>query len=96
MQAIREKNRTDIKIVLGGAGAKVVFKMIMDDNPQVRATAMYPTTMIRDGIMYAADTARGFKSDAWHIASAPTQVVIPTVMVDKNNVRQFYNEKSVY
>jgi ribose transport system substrate-binding protein len=96
MQAIREKNRTDIKIVLGGAGSKVVYKMIMDGNPQVRATALYPPTMIRDGIMYAADTARGFKSDAFHNASAPTQVVIPSGIVDKNNVRQFYNEKAVF
>ena len=96
MQAIKEKNRTDVKIVLGGAGSKVVYKMIMDGNPQVRATALYNPTMIRDGINYAADVARGFKSDGFHFASSPTWVVIPSGMVTKDNVKQFYNPKSVF
>jgi ribose transport system substrate-binding protein len=96
MQAIKESGRTDIKIVLGGAGSKVVYKMIMDGNPQVRATTLYNPTMIRDGINYAADVARGFKSDSFHNAASPTQVVIPSGVVDKSNVRQFYNPKSVF
>ncbi|GHV84768.1 ABC transporter substrate-binding protein [Spirochaetia bacterium] len=96
MQAIKESGRTDIKIVLGGAGSKVVYKMIMDGNPLVRATTLYNPTMIRDGINYAADVARGFKSDGFHTATRYTQVVIPSGVVDKNNVRQFYNPKSAY
>jgi ribose transport system substrate-binding protein len=96
LQAIRERNRTDVKVVLGGAGSKVVYKMIMDGHPQVRATALYNPTMIRDGINYAADVARGFKSDGFHYAATPTKVVIPSGMVDKNNVRQFYNPKSIF
>lgn len=39
LQAIKESGRTDIKVALGGAGSKVVYKMIMDSDPLVRATA---------------------------------------------------------
>jgi ribose transport system substrate-binding protein len=96
LQAIREKNRTDVKVVLGGAGSKQVYKMIMDGNPLVRATALYNPTMIRDGINYAADVARGFKGDGFHTASSPTWVVIPSGMVTKANVARFYNPKSAF
>ena len=96
MQAIRERGRTDIKIVLGGAGSKVVYKMILDGDPIVRASGLYNPNMIRDGIMYAADVARGLKSDAFHFAPTPTWVVIPSGMVTKDNVRQYYNAKSIF
>ena len=96
MQAIKEARRTDVKIVLGGAGSKVVYKMIMDGDPMVRATALYNPNMIRDGIMYAADVARGLKSDAFHTAPTATWVVIPSGIVTKDNVARFYNAKSIF
>ncbi|MDR0448054.1 MAG: substrate-binding domain-containing protein [Treponema sp.] len=96
MQAIREARRADIKIVLGGAGSKVVYKMIMDGNPMVRASALYNPSIMYDGIMYAADVARGLKSDAFHYTPSVTKVVVPPGIVDKNNVRQFYYAKSPY
>jgi ribose transport system substrate-binding protein len=95
-QAIKESNRKDIKILLGGAGSKVAYKYILDGDPLVRATTLYNPIMIRDAIWYAADVALGKKSDAFHSASSPLSVVIPSGIVDKNNVRQYYNAKSVF
>jgi ribose transport system substrate-binding protein len=95
-QAIRESGRRDIKILLGGAGSKVVYKMIIDGDPLVRATSLYHPSMIRDGIQYAVDVATGKKSDSFHTASAPVSVVIPSGLVDKSNVQQYYNADSSF
>ncbi|MDR1506174.1 MAG: substrate-binding domain-containing protein [Treponema sp.] len=95
-QAIRESGRTDIKVLIGGAGSKVVYKMIIDGDPLVRATTLYHPSMISDGIQYAVDVATGAKSDAFHTASAPVSVVIPSGLVDKSNVNQYYNPESSF
>lgn len=96
MQAIKESGRNDVKIVLGGAGSKVVYKMIMDGNPLVKATATYHPSMINDGIRYAIDVAEGKRSSDFHTAGSPTTVVIPSVMVDITNVEQYYEPESIY
>jgi ribose transport system substrate-binding protein len=95
-QAIRESGRQDIKVLLGGAGSKVVYKMIIDGDPLVRATSLYHPSMIRDGIQYAVDVATGKKSDSFHTASSPVSVVIPSGLVDKSNVQQYYNPDSSF
>jgi ribose transport system substrate-binding protein len=96
LQAIRESGRTDIKIVIGGAGSKAVYEMIKAGDPLVRATTLYHPSMIADGIQYAVDVALGNKSDAFHTASAPTTVVIPSALIDKSNVDQYYNPGSSF
>jgi ribose transport system substrate-binding protein len=95
-QAIRESGRTDIKILLGGAGSKPVYQMIMNNDPLVRATTLYHPSMIADGIQYAVDVAVGNKSDSFHNASSPVTVVIPSGLVDKANVAQYYNPDSTF
>jgi ribose transport system substrate-binding protein len=96
LQAIKESGRTDVKIALGGAGSKVVYKMIMDGHPLVSATATYHPSMIADGIKYAVEVATGAKSSDFHTAKAPITVVIPSVMVDKSNVAKYYEPASIY
>jgi ribose transport system substrate-binding protein len=95
-QAIKESGRRDIRILMGGAGSKVVYKMIIDGDPLVRATTLYHPSMIRDGIQYAVDVATGKKSDSFHTANRPISVVIPSGLVDKSNVRQHYNARSSF
>ena len=96
LQAIREAKRTDIKIAMGGAGSKVVYKMIMDNDPLVRATSLYHPMMIADGIQYAVDVATGKKSADFATASQPITVVIPSALIDKSNVAQYYNPDSSF
>jgi ribose transport system substrate-binding protein len=96
LQAIREKNRKDIKIVMGGAGSKVVYQMIMNNDPLVRATTLYHPSMIADGIQYAVDIATGKKSDSFHTAKEPITVVIPSALIDKSNVSKYYNPDSSF
>lgn len=96
LQAIKESGRKDIKIAFGGAGSKVVYKMIMDGDPLVRATATYHPSMIADGIKYMIDVATGVKSADFDSAKSPTTVVIPAVLVDKGNVAKYYEPESIY
>ena len=96
MQAIREARRTDIKIVLGGAGSKAVYQMIMNRDPLVRASGTYHPSMIADGIQYAVDVALGRRSADFASASRPVTVVIPSEMVTINNVQQHYNPNSSF
>jgi ribose transport system substrate-binding protein len=96
LQAIREKNRKDIKVAMGGAGSKVVYQMIMSNDPLVRATTLYHPSMIAEGIQYAVDVATGKKSDAFNTAKEPTTVVIPSALIDKSNVAQYYNPDSSF
>jgi ribose transport system substrate-binding protein len=95
-QVIKEKNRKDIKILLGGAGSKEVYEMIMKKDPLVRATTLYHPSMIRDGIQYAVDVVQGKKSDSFHTANKPISVVIPSGLVDISNVKKYYNKNSSF
>jgi ribose transport system substrate-binding protein len=57
MQAIREANRNDVKVVLGGAGSKAVYQMIINRDPLVRASGTYHPSIGRCGI---GQKERGF------------------------------------
>jgi ribose transport system substrate-binding protein len=96
LQAIKEANRTDIKIALGGAGSKAVYQMIMNDDPLVRASGTSHPSMIADGIQYAVDVAGGKKSADFAKAAQPVTVVIPSEMVTKTNVAKHYNPESSF
>jgi ribose transport system substrate-binding protein len=96
LQAIRESGRTDVKIALGGAGSKPVYQMIMNNDPLVRSTTLYHPSMIADGIQYAVDVATGAKSDSFHNASKPTPVKVPSALIDKSNVNQYYQADSPF
>lgn len=96
LQAIKESGRKDIKIALGGAGSKAVYKMIMDDNTIVKATATYPPKMIYDAILLCLDVAEGKRSDAFHNSTTKETVILPSVLVDKSNVDGFYEPESVF
>jgi ribose transport system substrate-binding protein len=96
LQAIKEANRNDIKIALGGAGSKNVYQMIINNDPLVRASGTYHPSMIADGIQYAVDVALGRKSADFATAAQPVTVVIPSEMVTKANVMQHYNPDSSF
>lgn len=96
LQAIKESGRTDIKIVLGGAGSKAAFEMIKARDPLVRATTLYHPSMISDGIQYAVDVALGNKSDSFHNGTKGELVTIPSALIDISNVDKYYNPDSSF
>ncbi|MGL6259739.1 substrate-binding domain-containing protein [Vibrio sp. WXL103] len=95
MQAIKESGRTEIKTVLGGAGSKDIIKMIIDEDPVVRATVTYPANMIASGIGLAVT---GLKEEnlgtLYH--TSPSRVILAAELVDKHNADKFYEPRSVF
>lgn len=96
LQAIKESGRNDVKVAMGGAGSKVVYKKIMDNDPVVKATATYPPKMIYDAILLCLDVAEGKRSNDFHTSTTKETVILPSVLVDKNNVENFYEPASVF
>ncbi len=94
MQAIKESGRTEIKTVLGGAGSKDIVKMIMANNPVVRATVTYNPSMVASGIIFGVQGARGEKvGGLYHI---PSRVILAADLVVKENAKDYYFPKSAY
>jgi ribose transport system substrate-binding protein len=84
LKAIDQAKRNDIKIVLGGAGAKGMIKAVLDgSNPLIGADVTYSPKMIYDAIKLTADARlKGEK--------LPDKTIIPSVLITKENAKEFY------
>jgi ribose transport system substrate-binding protein len=88
-KAIDQAKRSDVKMVLGGAGAKDYIKKVMDGDKMVTANVTYSPSMIADAMkLTAAARVKGEK--------LPASTVIPSVLVTKENAKQFYFPDSPY
>ena len=89
VQAYKESGRKDISFFLGGGGSKKIIKMILDDDPLVKATVTYPPKMIYEGIRIAVE----------HLTTGSTfdkEITIPSRLVTKENAKEFYYPDSIY
>jgi ribose transport system substrate-binding protein len=89
VKAIEQAKRTDIKEVFGGAGAKTAVKKIIDGDKLIQANVSYSPKFIYDAIKMTA-TAR-LKGEA-----LPAKTVIPSVLITRENAKQFYFADSPY
>ena len=83
IQAITEAGRTDTTASTGGGGMQEYFKMIADDKyaDLGLATALYSPSMVEDAIKTAIILQTG--------GTADSVVVIPTTIVNKDNVKDY-------
>ncbi|WP_431094581.1 ABC transporter substrate-binding protein [Polaromonas aquatica] len=82
-KAIAQAKRTDVKLVLGGAGSKDYIKKVMDGDKIVTADVTYSPSMIADAMkLTAAARMKGEK--------LPATTIIPSVLVTKDNAKQYY------
>jgi ribose transport system substrate-binding protein len=83
LKAIDQAKRTDIKLVLGGAGSKEFIKKVMDGDPLVSADVTYSPSMIRDAMnLTAKSRVTG--------SPMPAKTIIPSVLVTKANAKKYY------
>jgi ribose transport system substrate-binding protein len=82
-KAIAQAKRTDIKLVLGGAGSKDYIKKVMDGDKLVTADVTYSPSMIADAMRLTA-RARA-KGEA-----LPGKTIIPSVLVTQQNAKTYY------
>ena len=89
LKAIEQAKRTDIKEVFGGAGAKTAVKRLMDGDKLIQANVSYSPKFIYDAIKLTA-SAR-LKGEAM-----PARTIIPSVLITRDNAKQFYFPDSPY
>lgn len=89
LKAIQQANRTDIKFVLGGAGMKEMVKKVMDGDKLITADVTYPPKMVYEAISLLAK-ARMTNTPM------PKTTIIPSVLITKQNAKQFYYPDSPF
>lgn len=88
-KAIAQAKRTDIKLVLGGAGSKEYIKKVMDGDKTVTADVTYSPSMIADAMKLTAEArAKG--------TPMPATTIIPSVLITKDNAAKYYEPKSPF
>src|SRR3954465_92326 len=84
LKAIEQTKRQDIKIVFGGAGAKGMIKTLIDGkDPRIQANVSYSPKFIYDAIKLTAEAR--LKGEA-----LPATTIIPSVLITKENAKDFY------
>jgi ribose transport system substrate-binding protein len=84
LKAIEQAHRTDIKLVFGGAGMKDMIKVLMDgSNPLIRANVSYSPKFIYDAVKMTAEAR--LKGQG-----LPPKTIIPSVLITKDNAKDFY------
>ena len=82
-RAIAQAKRSDVKLVLGGAGSKDYIKKVMDGDPVVTADVTYSPSMIADAMKLTAEArVKG--------TAMPATTIIPSVLVTKDNAAKYY------
>ncbi len=87
LQALKEQNRTDIKVITGGGGAQSYFAM-MNEFPDIWVSSQtYPPYMMSDAIKLVAGLING--------ETFESRVIIPPVNVDRTNFEQFLSSYGI-
>ncbi|MDC0712036.1 substrate-binding domain-containing protein [Stigmatella sp. ncwal1] len=84
LKAIEQSQRTDIKEVFGGAGSKGMVRTIIEgSNKLIQADVSYSPKFIYDAIKLTAESRlKGEK--------LPANTIIPSVLITKENAKDFY------
>jgi len=90
LKAIDQAKRNDIKIVFGGAGAKGMVKTLIDGkDPRIQANVSYSPKFMYDAIKMTAEARlKGEK--------LPPNTIIPSVLITKENAKDFYFPSSPF
>jgi ribose transport system substrate-binding protein len=88
-KAIAQAKRSDVKLVLGGAGSKDYIKKVMDGDKVVTADVTYSPSMIADAMRLTAKArAKG--------EAPPAKTIIPSVLITKDNAKKYYFKDSPF
>ena len=90
IRAIDQAGRKDIKVIFGGAGAKDMVKTILDNkDPRIQANVSYSPKFIYESIKLTVEARlKGEK--------LPATTIIPSVLIDKSNAKDFYHPDSPF
>ena len=83
LEAIEQAKRTDIKLVIGGAGMKEMVQKVMNGDPMIPVDVLYPPAMVATAMDL---TALGLEE------KMPVQgnYILNATLVTKENAKNFY------
>ena len=88
-KAIAQAKRSDVKLVLGGAGSKEYIKKVMDGDKIVTADVTYSPSMIADAMKLTAEArSKG--------TAMPATTIIPSVLITMDNAAKYYEPASPF
>ena len=96
LQAYKESRRNDVKIMLGGAGSKIMIKKVMDGDPLVKADVTYPPSMIATGVSLAVKAMQKKPLDGFYQKKIPSKIVLSAELITKENAKEYYEPDSVF
>lgn len=88
LQAIKEADRTDIKVVTGGGGMQEYFNMMPENEDIWIQSALYSPAMVKDAVDIALKLLNG--------EEVQPDTIIPTTIVDRENYQDYLDENSPY
>ena len=91
LKAYKESKRKDVKVFVGGGGAKAIVRMVKDKDPLVKATVTYPPRMIETGADLALKGLRNNKKNP-----GAREVVVKSEVVTPANAAKHYFPDSLY
>jgi ribose transport system substrate-binding protein len=96
LQAYKESKRSDIKIMLGGAGSKIMIKKVMDGDALVKADVTYPPSMIATGVSLAVKAMQKKPLDGFYQRKIPSKIVLSAELITKENAKDYYEADSIF
>jgi ribose transport system substrate-binding protein len=83
LEAIKQANRTDIKMVVGGAGMKDMVKRVIDGDKMVPVNVLYPPAMVATAIQVTV---------AHYYGGAPVRgtYLISSPLITQANAKEYY------
>ncbi|WP_309571194.1 ABC transporter substrate-binding protein [Deinococcus sp.] len=89
LKALEQAKRTDVKLVLGGAGMKEAIKKVMDGDKLMPVDVTYPPSMIADAIRLTVES---------RVKGTPMKAttLIPSVLVTPANAKNYYFPNSPF
>ena len=83
LEAIKQAKRTDIKLVIGGAGMKDMIKKVMDGDPMIPVDVLYPPAMVAVAMDLTALVSR-------ITCRCSGNYILNATLVTKDNAKNFY------
>ncbi|MBR2364125.1 MAG: ribose ABC transporter substrate-binding protein, partial [Lentisphaeria bacterium] len=90
LKAYEESKRKDVKLFIGGGGAKLIIKKIVDKDPLIPVNVTYPPRMIAYGMEYTIEKILGKKE------IKEKKIIIPAEVITRENASTFYFPDSIY
>ena len=83
LEAIKQAKRTDVKLVIGGAGMKDMIKKVADGDAMMPVNVLYPPAMVASALEMTV-------SGLYDKVPVRGKYILDATLVTKENAKEFY------